>query len=125
LCRAGWVNIIAQLSGNAAQTALQGDLTITLVNMICAYREVDPPEWTPAMNYGLYCFWTIMSAVTNSLGDDLNIWCNQAGGVLNLVGAVLLAVVVPAVAVTRQSAEYVFTHFETTHAEAVGITHPL
>ena len=66
-----------------------------------------------------------MSAVTNSLGDDLNIWCNQAGGILNLAGAVLLAVVVPTVAVTRQDASYVFTHFETAHAEAVGIMNPL
>lgn len=44
---AGWLNMIAQLSGNAAQTALQADLTVTLVNMLYAYYEQEPPEFSP------------------------------------------------------------------------------
>lgn len=43
---AGWLNLIAQLSGNAAQTALMADLTITLVNMVAAYNGTEPPEFS-------------------------------------------------------------------------------
>lgn len=39
--------MIAQLSGNAAQTALQADLTVTLVNMVSAYQGREPPDFSP------------------------------------------------------------------------------
>lgn len=74
--------------------------------------------------YGIYCAWTLAAAIANSLGDELNIRLNQLGGMLNLVGAVVLAVVLPAVATEHQPASYVFGHFERAQAEAVGITSP-
>jgi hypothetical protein len=38
--------LIAQLSGNAAQTALMADLTVTLCNLVAAYNGTEPPEFT-------------------------------------------------------------------------------
>jgi hypothetical protein len=49
----------------------------------------------------------------------------EFAGMWNLVGAVVLMIVLPAVAVSHQPASYVFGHFETAQAEAIGITNPV
>jgi hypothetical protein len=49
----------------------------------------------------------------------------EFAGIWNLVGAVVLAIILPAVATFHQPASYVFGHFETAQAEAAGITNPV
>jgi hypothetical protein len=57
-CLVGWLNLIAQLSGNAAQTALMADLTVTLCNMVAAYNGTEPPEFTKGEKVSMQrCFW--------------------------------------------------------------------
>jgi hypothetical protein len=58
----GWMNLIAQVAGNAAQTALLGDLTITFVDMFCAWLEVEAPEFSKGASYGIYAAWTIIAS---------------------------------------------------------------
>jgi hypothetical protein len=69
---AGWLNLIAQLSGNAAQTALMADLTITLCNMVAAYNGTEPPEFSKGEQAAwLHCqllpLLDVMSAVAQAL----------------------------------------------------------
>lgn len=122
---AGWLNLIAQLSGNAAQTALMADLTITLVNMVAAYNGTEPPEFSKGQMYGIYVAWCLAATAANSLGDKVNIRMNEFAGIWNLVGAVVLTIVLPAMATSHQPASYVFGHFETAQAESAGITNPV
>ena len=59
----GWMNLIAQVAGNAAQAALLGVLTVTFVDMFSAWQGVDPPEFSKGATYGLYAAWTIIASV--------------------------------------------------------------
>jgi hypothetical protein len=61
----------------------------------------------------------------NSLGDEFNILVNKAGGVINVIGPIALTIIVPIVATSLQPASYVFTHFESQQAQAVGIINPV
>lgn len=49
----------------------------------------------------------------------------QIGAVFNIAGVILLSVIVPAAAVKRQSAAWVFTSFEPAAANDAGITNNL
>ncbi|KAF8071033.1 BAT1 [Scenedesmus sp. PABB004] len=122
---AGWLNVVAQVSGNSAQCALQADLTITLVSMVAAYQGRPAPTFSPGETYGIFAAWVLAASVANSLGDTINIKLNQLGGMLNVWGAVALMVIIPAVATRHQPAGYVFGHFERAQAAAEGITNPI
>lgn len=51
--------------------------------------------------------------------------CSQYVSMLwNSLGVVVVVVLLPLLAKTHQSAEYVFTHFETDNAHRVGVQNP-
>lgn len=73
----------------------------------------------------MYCHavpWELNSVVLTACWHCV---LQQIGGMLNVVGAVVLLIVVPAVATQHQPASYVFGHFERAQAESVGITNPV
>lgn len=74
---------------------------------------------------GIYAASLFLIAVLNSSGLRVLTLCTQLGGIFHLLGIALLALMVPLMAKEHQSASWVFGHFESAQAEAVGITNTL
>lgn len=79
----------------------------------------------PLQNLGIYGGVLLLVSLLNSGGLRVLTLCTQLGGIFHLAGIALLALMVPLMATTHQSASWVFRHFETGPANDAGIFNPL
>jgi hypothetical protein len=72
-------------------------------------------------NLGIYGGVLVLVSLLNSGGSHLLTLCTQLGGVLQVAGLALLALMVPLMATSHQPASWVFGHYETGPANKKGI----
>jgi hypothetical protein len=103
-CGVVWCGVVGLQDCPCVQAARHARLTR-------ADTLLTPPSASHAQDLGIYGGVIALIAILNSTGLRVLTCCTQLGGVFHLAGIVLLALMVPLMATTRQP--------------AIGITNPL
>ncbi|XP_077231791.1 amino-acid permease BAT1 homolog [Tasmannia lanceolata] len=115
-----WLETIGLIAGIGTQ-AYAGSQTLQIIILLCTGTNKDGGYFAPkgvflCMYMGLTIIWAILNTFAlNVIAfiDIISIWWQVVGGMV-------IVVMLPLVALSRQSASYVFTHYETT-PETTGI----